>query len=265
MTDKMANAPVYYALAQVQFNPVAMSKYADEIQDILRRQGYTLYDSQTVSQLQIAVAQGHAPTEPSITSTKTWTISKTDGRAGFILGSAALTYHTTHYETHDKFLSELLLGLEAVHKVVGLDHLSRLGLRYLNAVLPKEAETVEQYLASGVHGAPFKARRRYSLSESVFDTDSAPLVKTGTFIARTLRARHQLGFPPDLMTPNLELPEKLKDQSMVDHAIIDLDHFVEGRMPVEGTKVLEQLVSLHTTLKEVFRAIVTDHARAVWS
>jgi uncharacterized protein (TIGR04255 family) len=38
MSKKMSNAPVYYALAQVQFNPVAaMAKYVDDIQDILRR------------------------------------------------------------------------------------------------------------------------------------------------------------------------------------------------------------------------------------
>jgi len=36
----MTKAPVYYALAQAQFNPVtAMAKYVDEIQDILRREG----------------------------------------------------------------------------------------------------------------------------------------------------------------------------------------------------------------------------------
>lgn len=36
----MSNAPVYYALAQAQFNPVAaMSKYVDQIQDE-GRQGF---------------------------------------------------------------------------------------------------------------------------------------------------------------------------------------------------------------------------------
>ncbi len=36
----MSNAPVYYALAQVQFNPVAaMAKYVDDVQDHLRQLG----------------------------------------------------------------------------------------------------------------------------------------------------------------------------------------------------------------------------------
>lgn len=265
MTVKMANAPVYYALAQVQFNPAAMVKYADEIQDILRRLGYTLYEAQTVPQLQFTVVHGQVPTEPAIAPMTSWKITKTDGSAGFILSSTALTYHTTQYETHSEFLSELLRGLEAVHKVVGLDHITRLGLRYLNAVLPKKGETVEQYIAGGLHGAPFDARRRYTLSESVFDTESAPLINAGTLIARTIRANHQLGFPPDIATPNLVLLERFRNAKAMDHAIIDIDHFVEGRMPVEKTKVLEQLNSLHSTLKEVFRAMVTKEAIEVWS
>ena len=41
MSEKMSNAPVYYALAQAQFNPVAaMAKYVYEVQDLLRRDGY---------------------------------------------------------------------------------------------------------------------------------------------------------------------------------------------------------------------------------
>lgn len=265
MNDKMANAPVYYALAQVQFNPVAMTKYADDIQDILRRHSYTLYDSQTVPQLHFAVVQGQASAEPSIAPVTSWKITKTDGSAGFVLSSTALTYHTTQYDTHNEFFDELLLGLDAVHRVVGLDHLSRLGLRYLNAVLPREGETVEQYLASGLHGAPFAARRRYALSESVFDTESTPLISAGTLIARTLRANLQLGFPPDIPAPNLVLRERFKEAGIMDHAIIDLDHFVEGRMPVESKKVLAQLISLHGTLKQVFKAMSTNDARNVWS
>ncbi len=48
----MSNAPVYYALAQAHFNPVAaMSKYVDQIQDRLRREGYPLFEPQQVTHL----------------------------------------------------------------------------------------------------------------------------------------------------------------------------------------------------------------------
>ena len=41
MGEKMSNAPVYYALAQVRFNPLAaLEQYIPAIQDSLRREGF---------------------------------------------------------------------------------------------------------------------------------------------------------------------------------------------------------------------------------
>ncbi len=51
MSEKMRNAPLYYTLAQAQFNPVAaMTKYINKIQDRLRIDGCTLFEMQKISQ-----------------------------------------------------------------------------------------------------------------------------------------------------------------------------------------------------------------------
>ena len=45
MNEKMSNAPVYYALAKVQFNPITkMADFVSGIQDILRLKGYTRFE-----------------------------------------------------------------------------------------------------------------------------------------------------------------------------------------------------------------------------
>ena len=102
------------------------------------------------------------------------------GPAGFILTASSITFHTTHYQTSNEFIPELLRGLKAVHEVVKLDHIGRLGLRYLDAVLPQLGENVDQYLADGLHGVRFGATQRYALNESVFETEGDPLVSKGT-------------------------------------------------------------------------------------
>lgn len=267
MSEKMSNAPVYYALAQVQFNPVAaMAKYVDEVQDILRREGYTLFEPQEVRQLQFTSIPGETPAEPKLTQMNTWLITKADRSSGFILGQSSLTYHTTHYETSDEFLPELLRGLKAVHRVVNLDHLSRLGLRYLDAVLPKACEPVELYLADGLRGIGFGATQRYALSESVFETESGPLLPQGTLVARVHRATSFLGYPPDMMPNGLVPMTRFESKNMISHAIIDTDHFVEGKMPLDFEKIHAQFVRLHATIKLAFEATTTDHARkAVWA
>ena len=266
MNEKMSNAPVYYALAQAHFNPVAaMAKYVDQIQDRLRREGYPLFEPQQFMQL-IVPGPGQAqPQEPQIQQAVSWLMTRSDRTAGFILSPSTITYHTTHYQTHKEFIPELLRGLTAVHVAVSLDHVSRLGLRYLDAVLPRTGETTEQYLVGGLHGIDFNAARRHAMTESVFATDTQPLVPKGTLVVRVYRAVAPLGFPPDMLPTGLAIAPQFEIKEPREHAIIDTDHYVEGRMPVEMEKLNDQLLSLHGTIKSVFGATTTDHARSAWA
>lgn len=266
MNLRLSNAPVYYALAQVRFNPVAaMSKYVGQIQDRLRHEGYPLYDPQQVTQLVVPGLGQAQQVEPRIMQTESWLITRGDRKAGFILEPSAITYHTTHYDTHNEFIPELLSGLAAVHEVATLDHVSRLGLRYLDAVLPRDGESVEQYLVGGLHGIEFNATPRYRLTESVFGTDTGPLVSTGTLAIRVHRMTAPLGFPPDMQPNGLMINPKFEMKEPRAHAVIDMDHFVEGCMPVDMDNLGKQVLSLHATIKSVFEATTTGHTRDVWA
>lgn len=262
----MAQAPVYYVLAQVQFNPVAaMAKYVDEIQDSLRRQGYPLFEPRQAAHLQITVMPGQVPAPPQIMQTVSWLISNADRTAGFVLTPSSLAFHTTHYETHREFIPELLRGLQAVHEVVGLDHVARLGLRYLDAVLPRQNETVDRYLADGLHGVRFSAEQQYALNESVFKTQSGPLVEHGLLIARVSRHNGILEYPPDIDPQGLVQMSRFALKEARPHAVIDTDHFVQGRMPLDLDKLKQQLLNLHATIRQVFEAAINPGARAAWS
>jgi uncharacterized protein (TIGR04255 family) len=262
----MSNAPVYYALAQANFNPVAaMAKYVDQIQDQLRREGYPLFEPQQFMQLVVPGPGQAQPQDPQIQLAMSWLMTRSDRSAGFILGPSTIAYHTTHYNTHNEFIPELLRGLAAVHEAVSLDHLSRLGLRYLDAVMPRHGETTEQYLAGGLHGIDFDAARQHAMTESVFATDTRPLVPNGTLVVKVYRMVAPLGFPPDMLPAGLAIAPKFEIKEAREHAIIDTDHYVQGRMPVEMDKLNEQLLSLHATIKSVFGATTTDHARAAWA
>lgn len=266
MSERMSNAPVYYALAQAHFNPVAaMSRYVDQIQDRLRREGYPLFEPQQVTHLVVPGPGQAQQAEPQITQVHQWLITRSDRTAGFILAPSAITYHTTYYDTHNEFIPELLRGLAAVHEAATLDHVSRLGLRYLDAVLPRAGESVEQYLVSGLHGVEFNATQRYRLTESVFGTDTGPLVQSGTLVTRVHRMTAPLGFPPDMQPNGLMINPKFEVKEPRAHAVIDTDHFVDGRMPIDMDNLGEQLLSLHATIKSVFGATTTDHARDAWA
>jgi uncharacterized protein (TIGR04255 family) len=83
MNEPMSNAPVCYALAQAQFNPIsAMAKYIVEIQDVLRRVGYTLFEAQEIPQLTFADGASAAPSLGTLT---TWRLTKADQTSGFVV------------------------------------------------------------------------------------------------------------------------------------------------------------------------------------
>jgi uncharacterized protein (TIGR04255 family) len=131
-------------------------------------------------------------------------------------------------------------------------------------VLPSQDEAVDDYFEAGLHGVKFAATQRYSLYESVFETDCGPLVAAGTLVARVYRLTSPLGYPPDLV-PNGLLPMAQFDiKTPLSHAVLDMDHFVEGSMPLDYSKLKDQLSSLHATIKLVLDATTTEHAKSVW-
>lgn len=268
MGKKMSNAPVYFALVQAHFNPIAaMAKYVNDIQDRLRREGYPLFNEHKVTQLTIpGPHQRGENAQPQIQQQTSWLMNTNDRKAGYVLAPSTITFQTTHYDTHEEFIGELLRGLKAVHEVVKLDHVSRLGMRYLDAVVPQRGEKVEDYLVSGMHGLSFNAERQYATSESVFTTNVEPVVIKGTLIVRVYRrAKGQLGFPPGIGPDGLMLNSKFDMETPCVHGIIDTDHFCEGDIPLEFKEIEKQLLSLHTKVSAAFKATMTPHACKVWA
>ncbi|MCF5855608.1 TIGR04255 family protein [Aeromonas veronii] len=266
MTDKLSNAPIYYALAQAQFNHIgAMHKYVNEVQDQLRRCGYVFFETQQSAQVQMSAPMGNVITEPQISHVTQWSFTNADRTAGFILGPSSIIYHTTHYTTKDEFLPELIRGIKSVHSVVSLGHIERLGIRYLDAVIPFNNERVAQYLVGGVQGPEYNGNKQFGLSESVFITETGPLISSGTLVSRVYLSNSALGLPSDLGPIFLEPKERFRPTGPIDHAVIDTDHYVEGRMPLRLELIELQLRNMHQTSKDVFRINVTPYALKKWA
>lgn len=132
-------------------------------------------------------------------------------------------------------------------------------------MLPRAGETVEEYVVKEVHGIPFEAKLRHALSESTFETNTGPLSSKGTLVVRVYRTNAPLGFPPDMVPRGLVVAPKFDVKHACEHAVVDADHYVEGRMPLDMDQTSTQLLSLHKTMKAVFEATTTKHARDAWA
>lgn len=264
-SDQMSNAPVYYALVQIRFAPVAaMAKYVDEIQDLLRTKGYPIFEANDMTQLSFEVnPHGGAPM-PQVSTTAMWLLVNESRTAGFVLGKDYLTFHTTEYKTKKEFIPEILKGLEAVASVTKLSFVTRIGLRYLDAVIPRPGEDLKKYLNNGLHNLDIDLEQVQSINEMVFKTDVTPLVNNGHLIVRVYSSKSQLGYPPGIETHGLFASPKLINTPATWHAIVDTDHFVEEKMPVDFDGLEKQIRSLHSLIEKGFRNVVSEHALEVW-
>ncbi|MGP3131689.1 TIGR04255 family protein [Serratia marcescens] len=261
----MSNAPVYYALAQAKFNPIAaIAKYINDIQDVFRKKGFTIFEMHEGTQLYFDLLPGEENPKPRIANIVNWQIIKSDRTCGYILNDTSIAFHTTHYLTHHEFLKGLLEGIEVVHEVVTLEHLSRLGLRYLDAVLPVGDETPNDYLVDQLHGVSLGKKHLQTVNESVYETAVIPVITQGVLVTRIHKIFAELGFPPDLSASGLVMKECFRTEKPVQHAIIDTDHYVDGHININMEAISQQLESLHGEIKKTFHAMVTDHAEKTW-
>jgi len=136
MGKKMGNAPVYYIVVQVRFNPIlALDPHIPTIQEDLRKAGYPDFEKRAVVVFDLAHGGGESSTVQQVSKTNFF-FSNMETTRGFVLGQNSLAMHTTEYDVFETFSAEFLRVLELLHRIVQLSYSERVGVRYLDAVIP---------------------------------------------------------------------------------------------------------------------------------
>lgn len=263
MGQKMNNAPVYFTVAQVLFNPILnLEGYLPTIQDRMRAAHFPDFKREVFQQLVVpfgAGEAGQAPT-PSFVQQARCIFGDIEGTTGFVLGNNALAIQTTAYETFEAFSKAFLHGLSIVHDELRLDFIERVGLRYLDAVLPHAGESLADYLAPEVLG--LSAKLSGQLSHSVSET--VTLNAVGQLISRVIIQDGHVGLPHEMATLAPRLDPRFTEPSGR-HAIIDTDAFRQQREAFNLDNLESKLAALHREILSSFEATVTPHALATWA
>lgn len=264
MGKKLTNAPVYYTVAQVQFNPVLdLDGYIPAIQSKMREVHFPDYKKEVVQRLVLPFGgseQGQMAA-PTLTPQSRYLFGDIDGRSLFLLETNALSFQTTSYNTFETFSGALLKGLGILHDALRLDFVDRIGLRYLDAIQPsKDGETLREFLVPEVLGLALRGegQLQQSVSETIVTTVA------GQLVSRVLIRNGQVGLPMELggLAPVID-PRFTQRESL--HAIVDTDASIGHREVFELSKVEARLTALHDEIVTSFNATVTDHARASWA
>ncbi len=267
MGQKMKNAPVYFTIAQVRHNPVLrLGSYAPDIQDRMRMTGYPDFKKGVSMAFTLAPQLGDEPQPqaPVVEQVERLMFFSTDSTRGFIVEQNALSFHTTEYETFEILVAEFMQGLAIVHDCVTLAHSERIGLRYLDAVVPPSGEAgLADYLAPGVLGLSGRLPGDVRVSHSVAETHI--LTAECAVLARTIIQSGPLGFPMDLQPIGVKVADRFREIDGV-HAIIDTDaSSIDGRHPFDLALIHSQLHALRKCIGIAFDATVTPIAVSTWN
>jgi len=152
MGQKMSNAPIYFALAQVRFNTIlALDQYLPSIQDTLRKEGYPDFERSLLGILNMSVG-GERQNVPALQPQPRYSFYNETRTSGFILDQSMVMFQTTDYDVFETFIQQFLRGIAVVHDAATLNYSDRIGIRCLDAIRPRNHETLRQYLVPSVMG-----------------------------------------------------------------------------------------------------------------
>lgn len=268
MTDSLgawSNAPLAYALAEIRterladintFQPVLAGRFRDEYP--LQRTMNTVKLLATGSQLVIEPDQDTA-----------WEFATTDNRTAVILRPNGLVLHATDYVGgSEPFLARLHRAVSVFAEVVPSVYINRLGLRFIDFVLPREGEIPEDYVDRRLNPDLGLAHQ-----QAVCDmATSLAIYRMKSGLQLTLRYTRALGkpeMPPDLGSLSLNPSHLMKPGHVKDSqptAVLDTDchrTFVTVDR-LDPIRVQQEFASIYKISFDTFMKAITDHAKKVW-
>lgn len=253
---KLTNAPLSLVLCQVRFSPLLlMREYVPRIQDQLRQNGYPVNASATVKELQLTPGGVARDREH-------WEFMSKDRRSSVVITEGFVVLQTTNYDDFETFIAQLKVMISTVNDTVGGLLVERIGLRYVDAIVPKAGESWRQYIQPTLHGfdSPlFKESKTLQLHQTVAETD------VGHIIVRLYQNLDAAVLPPDLGTGALKaLATQAKPGEVV--TLVDVDNFTNFESREYDAKQFEAVAwKLKEGAYAVFAdQIVTPQALEAW-
>lgn len=258
----LSKQPLVLVLGVVRISPVRkMEHYLPDIQEEFRRNGFPIERASTIQQIVIG------PSGPSAVAQKLWEYRNREETWSILVFADSVVLQTTAYTRFEEFAAKLEMAVGAVLAKTESDKLGvvhRIGLRYVDAILPRPGEDHRLYLREGLRGiadAAFQRGTHRLQIESVGRTQVAD--GQGTFIVRVTQNDKGLELPPDLIGNHPKRARRAKAGELV--TLIDMDHVIAGNFEPRIDWVVDRAYKLHDHIIETFHDfIITDQAVEIW-
>lgn len=253
---QLPRSPLIFVLAQVKISPVmAIEDRIPELQEVFRKRGYPRLSHRKI---EAAIHGPDGQIAPANTQHQ-WEFINKAGTASILVDENGLTYQMSEYSVFEDLIAEMQSVLEPFAKHVEPDLVQRIGLRYVDLVVPSDGKEISSYFSGGLRG--FRIADTDDREAFFFES----VCRTGVnskFIHRYVEAARGFGFPPDLLPVSL----KLRRDPMLTSTfgLLDLDHHVQVNDDFAIGSVISHFEFLHDYQSRAFEASVTPEALAEW-
>jgi len=245
-----------------------MAKYVPEIQDRVRRQGFPRFLQSKIQQVRISalpVGLSLPPSPPNfdVIEVDRWEFQNADRTMGIVVVKDSVALHMSRYTSFEQFCALFEQGLNVVHEVASLALIERVGLRYVDLIVPGEDEGFEQFFGERLLGPE---KELLEVEDSLYGMDFRGRTTTGTLTVKVAQNDAGMMLPPDLSPSTLshDLPA-LKPKQKI--ALLDIDHsieFAEKAKEFSTETVSDLLWRLHHNTDLAFRHSVKPEALEKW-
>ena len=253
------NAPLSYVLMQVVFQPVlSIEGKIAEIQSALKA-GYPrmIISSPTIN---IQINDG---SEVPIVSPNIWEFTSADRTEGVRISQNMIVFHATAYEAYSSFESAANQAISTVTSIIGDLIITRLGMRYIDYILPKQGMSLDEMVNSDIKRAPeIELGERNAVGFSLLQYNMG----NGALSIKYSYGMGEPPFPQELQPLTLKESQIMKKAKGFsgDTALLDFDRYMEFDEEMNVTGVMSNYMNMHKDLAKAFKGITTEIAKAYW-
>lgn len=256
---KWANAPLALVVAQVRFMATPQNEFRVVTNLMQQALGEGFPAINNVEQLTFVVGADGVPTQAAETATTGTDFRSEDNRVCLRVQNDALTLSSCAYRGWESFLPGWQAMLEVLCSA-GAVHATRIGLRYLDFIVPSQNKLPEDYVVSGIGRSPESlepAPINVSLYEYERDQEGR------------LRIQYSRGFgppmlPPDVQGMSIPSPAFMARYQGGASAILDMDRSAMLNREVSAEGLAGEFSMLRGDISRTFRRIITPLALREW-
>ena len=257
-----ARAPVVFALAQARFLPNSAAA-PESLRDAISTRLGTRFP--TISQSNGPTIEINLDVDPGAqrpTSAVVYDLVNENVDAMVRVQHDSLTYAVTSYDDSSHFRQDWLEIAEALQDV-HIKAVSRVGLRYVDFLLPSEGRSPEEYVR-----APWNLDGMPELPGAVGMPDLHVSLVDLRYPAGRMRLQFMRGFgmptlPIDLQGMLTPRQDSSQSQPIV-CGVIDTDRWIDGDHPADAATLNQLFTQMHTEVSGAFRAMITPLAKREW-